>query len=86
MPPVTSVVDLTLMEAVQRYKSLVAIERGFHVLKGEIEIAPMFHPPLDRIRAHAVSSFIDLALHPRVRHQSAAFGRFRSPTSIKSTT
>ena len=40
---VTNVADLTPAEVVQRYKSLADIERGFHVLKSQIEIAPMFH-------------------------------------------
>lgn len=50
----TNVADLTPIEIVQRYKSLADIERGFHVLKSEIEIAPMFHRLPDRIRAHAL--------------------------------
>jgi transposase len=39
---VTNVKDLTTAEVMQRYKSLADIERGFHVPKSEIEIAPMF--------------------------------------------
>jgi transposase len=37
---VTNVADLTPPEVVQRYKALADIERGFRVLKSEIEIAP----------------------------------------------
>ena len=40
---VTNVPDLKNEEIVPRYKSLADIERGFHVLKSEIEIAPVFH-------------------------------------------
>ena len=33
-------------EIAPRYKALADIERGFRVLKSEIEIAPVFHPIL----------------------------------------
>ena len=59
---VTNVADLMPTEVVQRYKSLADIERGFHVLKSEIEIAPMFHRLPDRIRADALICFIALVL------------------------
>jgi len=39
----TNVPDLTPQEVVQRYKSLADIERGFRVLKSEIDIAPVYH-------------------------------------------
>jgi hypothetical protein len=44
---VTNVKDLNLAEVVQRYKALADIERGFRVLKSEIEIVPVYHrlPP-----------------------------------------
>jgi transposase len=35
--------DLTPVEVVTRYKSLADIERGFRVLKSEIEIGPIHH-------------------------------------------
>ena len=50
---VTNVVDLSPTQVVQRYKSLADIERGFRVLKSEIEIAPVYHRLPERIRAHA---------------------------------
>ena len=59
---VPNVADLMPTEVVQRYKSLADIERGFNVLKSEIEIAPMFHRLPDRIRAHALICFIALVL------------------------
>ena len=40
---VTNVADLSAGQIVERYKSLADIERGFKVLKSEIEIAPVFH-------------------------------------------
>ena len=61
---VPNVADLMPTEVVQRYKSLADIERGFHVLKSEIEIeiAPMFHKLPGHIRAHALICFIALVL------------------------
>lgn len=76
---VTNVADLTPTEVVQRYKSLADIERGFHVLKSEIEIAPMFHRLPDRIRAHALICFIALVLHRVMRMRLKAAGHAASP-------
>lgn len=76
---VTNVADLTPPEVVQRYKSLADIERGFHVLKSEIEIAPMFHRLPDRIRAHALICFIALVLHRVMRMRLRAAGHAASP-------
>jgi transposase len=45
--------DLNAVDAVARYKGLADIERGFRVLKSDIEIAPVHHRLPDRIRAHA---------------------------------
>lgn len=76
---VTNVADLAPTEVVQRYKSLADIERGFHVLKSEIEIAPMFHRLPDRIRAHALICFIALVLHRVMRMRLKAAGHKASP-------
>ena len=76
---VTNVADLTPTEVVQRYKSLADIERGFHVLKSEIEIAPMFHRLPGRIRAHALICFIALVLHRVMRMRLRATGSKVSP-------
>jgi hypothetical protein len=35
--------DAPAAEVVQRYKSLADIERGFRVLKSDIEIGPVYH-------------------------------------------
>ncbi len=50
-----------------RYKSLANIERGFNVLKSEIEIDPAYHWLPERIRSHALICFIALILH-RIMH------------------
>ena len=65
----TNVADLKVAEVVARYKSLADIERGFRVLKSDIEIAPVFHRLPDRIRAHALICFLALVLHRVLRMQ-----------------
>ena len=64
---VTDVQDITPEEIVARYKALADIERGFRVLKSEIEIAPIFHRLPDRIRAHALICFLALILYRVLR-------------------
>jgi len=66
---VTNVEDLAAEQIVPRYKSLADIERGFRVLKSEIEIAPVFHRLPDRIRAHAARCFIALILYRVMRER-----------------
>ena len=56
-------------EVVERYKSLADIERGFKVLKSEIEIAPVFHRLPHRIKAHAMICFMALILYRIMRHR-----------------
>ena len=41
-------------DVVRRYKSLADIERGFRVLKSDIEIGPVYHRLPQRIRAHSL--------------------------------
>lgn len=64
---VTNVQDMTAAEVVWRYKSLADIERGFKVLKSEIEIAPVFHRLPERIKAHASICFMALILYRVMR-------------------
>jgi transposase len=54
---------------VQRYKSLADIERGFSVLKSEIELAPVYHRLPQRIRAHAMICFMALILYRVMRQR-----------------
>jgi len=54
-------------EVVCRYKSLADIERGFKVLKSELEIGPCYHRLPERIRAHASICFLALILHRIMR-------------------
>ena len=64
---VSNMPDHTPTEIVSRYKSLADIERGFRVLKSEIEIAPVFHRLPNRIRAHALICFLALVLYRVLR-------------------
>jgi transposase len=64
---VTNTPDLTPDEVVKRYKSLADIERGFRVLKSEIEIGPIYHRLPSRIRAHAAICFMALILYRVMR-------------------
>ncbi len=64
---VTNTADLTPGEVLSRYKSLADIERGFRVLKSEIEIGPIFHRLPDRIHAHASICFVALILYRVMR-------------------
>lgn len=69
---VTNTPDLKPGEVVDRYKALADIERGFRVLKSELEIAPMYHRLPHRIRAHAAICFIALVLHRILRQRLKA--------------
>jgi len=75
----TNAPDLTPVEAVTRYKSLADIERGFRVLKSDIEIAPVHHRLPDRIRAHALICFLALVLYRVMRMRLKARGHSESP-------
>jgi len=76
---VTNVSDMTPAEVVQRYKSLADIERGFRVLKSEIEIAPVFHRLPERIKAHASICFMALILYRVMRQRLKLAGSNLSP-------
>ena len=54
-------------QTVLRYKALADIERGFRVLKSDIEIAPMHHRIELRIWAHALICFLALLMHRLLR-------------------
>lgn len=75
----TNVTDLAPAEIVSRYKSLADIERGFRVLKSELEIGPVYHRLPQRIRAHAAICFMALILHRVMRMRLKQAGDARSP-------
>lgn len=76
---VTNTADLTPEQVVKRYKSLADIERGFRVLKSEIEIGPIYHRLPERIRAHAAICFMALILYRVMRTRLHASDTALSP-------
>jgi transposase len=62
-----NVKDMDPGKVIERYKSLADIERGFKVLKSELEIGPVYHRLPERIRAHASICFMALILHRVMR-------------------
>jgi transposase len=72
----------TAAEVVQRYKSLADIERGFRVLKSDIEIGPVYHRLPQRIRAHALICFMALILYRVMRMRLKAAKRSESPATL----
>lgn len=76
---VTNVADLAPKDVVRRYKSLADIERGFRVLKSEIEIGPIYHRLPQRIRAHAAICFMALILYRVMRSRLHASDANISP-------
>ena len=76
---VTNTTDLIARDVVARYKSLADIERGFKVLKSELEIGPVYHRLPERIRAHAAICFMALILHRVMRQRLKAANAGLSP-------
>ena len=71
--------DFRPAEVVERYKALADIERGFRVLKRDIDIAPVHHRLPERIRAHALICFLALVLYRVMRQRLRASGSRVSP-------
>lgn len=76
---VTNTPDLAATEVVRRYKALADIERGFRVLKSELEIGPVYHRLPERIRAHATLCFMALILYRVMRMKLKAAHSPHSP-------
>ena len=76
---VTNAPDLAPDAVLTRYKSLADIERGFRVLKSEIEIGPVYHRLPERIRAHAAICFMALILYRVMRARLHASDTALSP-------
>ena len=79
---VTNMPDHAPAEIVARYKALADIERGFRVLKSEIEIAPVFHRLPERIRAHALICFLALVLYRVLRMRLKENNAIYSPERV----
>ena len=54
--------DLTAQEAVQQYKELMEVERGFRSLKDVIEMRPIYHQVAPRVEAHIFVAALALLL------------------------
>ncbi|MCG5531767.1 IS1634 family transposase, partial [Halorhodospira halochloris] len=76
---VTSLEEYNAAEIAERYRSLADIERGFRVLKSDIQIAPVYHRLPERIRAHALICFLALVLYRVLRQRLKAAGSEHSP-------
>jgi transposase len=76
---VTQTPDLSAAQIVERYKALADIERGFRVLKSEIEIGPLYHRLPERIQAHAALCFMALILYRVMRRRLKAANVALSP-------
>jgi transposase len=67
----TEEAGISAVDAVQAYKQLNAVERGFAHLKGLLEVRPVYHHKDDRVRAHvfvaALAFLLDRALEKRLR-------------------
>jgi transposase len=74
--------DAPADQVIERYRSLADIERGFRVLKSEIEIGPVYHRLPRRIRAHALVCFLALLLHRVLRMRLRASQRTESPARL----
>jgi transposase len=74
--------DTPAAQVVTHYKSLADIERGFRVLKSDIEIGPVYHRLPQRIRAHAMVCFVALVLYRVMRMRLKASKREESPTRM----
>lgn len=74
--------DSPAPEVVAHYKSLADIERGFRVLKSDIEIGPVYHRLPQRIRAHAMVCFVALVPYRVMRMRLKAGKRQESPTRL----
>ena len=76
---ITNVQGFTPVQIIERYKALADIERGFRVLKSELEIGPIYHRLPDRIRAHAAICFMALIIHRVMRMRLKAANNQISP-------
>ena len=75
----TNVADLDAPTIIERYKALADIERGFRVLKSDLEIGPVYHRLPQRIDVHAGLCFMALILHRVMRMRLKAAHARLSP-------
>lgn len=66
---ISNVRDLTAEQLVRQYKDLADIERGFRVMKNQLDLGPVYHRLPDRIRAHTFICFLALVIQRALRHR-----------------
>ena len=79
---VTNVPAWDAAEVIARYKTLADIERGFRVLKSQLEIAPVHHRRADRIRAHTLICFLALVIQRLLRQRLRTSALELSPATV----
>jgi transposase len=79
---VSNVKTMTAAALVAQHKELGDIERGFRVVKDQLEIAPVPHRLPDRIRAHTFICFLALVIHRLLRHRLYAAQSDLSPEKL----
>jgi transposase len=76
--------DLTPVEAVQQYKELAELERGFSTLKDVIEMRPIWHKSDERVEVHIFVAGLSLLLHRVLEKKLKAAGLDLSATEVLS--
>ena len=66
---ISNVRDLSPEQLIAQYKDLADIERGFRIMKNQLDIAPVHHRLPDRIRAHTFICFLALVIQRALRHR-----------------
>ena len=79
---VTNVPEWDAAEVIARYKALADIERGFRVLKSQLDIAPVHHRRADRIRAHTLICFLALVIQRLLRQRLRNTALELSPATV----
>ena len=66
---ISNVRDLSAEQLVAQYKDLADIERGFRIMKNQLDLGPVYHRLPDRIRAHTFICFLALVIQRALRHR-----------------
>jgi transposase len=81
---VTSEKDLTPQQAVQQYKELMEVERGFRSLKDVLAMRPIYHRVAPRVKAHIfVAALALLAQRLLERRLSRARVQLSAPEALQ---
>ena len=79
---VTNLPQWDAAKVIAHYKALADIERGFRVLKSQLEIAPVHHRRADRIRAHTLICFLALVIQRQLRQRLRTRALAFSPATV----